>query len=1054
MDLNEFGAHELDSNSNANADGSATRNEQSAALVIADNSSSSLGNAEDFDDANWHPENDAATVHVETLEGVPFPDGYDVYELIFDDAIHYALWSRDGENIVSEVGESSLGLGDWVAIEDTASSLGAIEDFDPSTWVPANDAVPVLSSTLDGLSIPDDQDVYLLEFTDGNGYGLWSHGTGGLLGEVKETSPGSGEWELQFDETETEGSGTDVSGTDPNAGDDDFREPIQIADDAGSRFYGRMILSDKFAVTTEVDTTNGNVTQSADNAYILDMQILGTDMAIIESYDPTWTVNIKLAKGLLHIDNSNQGSLALDAAAVAGVGYTTGSAKMLMIWGSDTDTIKLIGSADAWIKLSLPDEEYNTMVEDYKDPGESFDVYESQVDGQTVAVILQRTMQVNLGQNANADIDLAGQFFAYNGITAEQAEQMGISSTEEYVHTDKVNGDADIILTADEGAQKGQHVQGGDLANTVTGSDKSDTIRGEGGADTLNAGAGADYIWGGTGNDIIDGGTGGDFGDFWEDADHIYFEGNRNDYIITQTNTGFTIEDTASGRDGTDTITNIEIAHFADAEVLLAAETNTTTYTDGATQQQVTEDYTRGTDFNDTIEGSAGRSHIEGGAGDDVIIGDVPGSTGNADRMIGGKGNDFMDGALRGDSAFEWESDNTAEYKSASSNYSVEKYTYSGDEVATLDTTLTTMGMSDRVTLIAGQEYLVVTDARTVADVTKGTGIDLLVNVETIQFADMTFNNLSIDELSNTTTEQVANFSVGDVTYSSGTSVLEGAASRTGSYTITATDIPEATTLNVSVTGYGLDVTSNALLAFTYDNANSVTQTVTFIAEDDDSEETSPHTGTLTHTVVGSDGNLLSQYIGEVAGASASITDNDDQTEPTALDAQIITSSTQGITGLDVELWKIDGVTEIKLATLAATNGAVSIDSVVTFDMIRLSEPDAYSKEAINIFDVLSTVGHIVENSILTGQALAAADVTNDGNVNVFDVLALVDDIVNDDINIDTYDLIDSNGVRVTQLSNLSSGTAPQYQLIMNGDVAVSLDDSFSDTYLGTLDIA
>jgi len=812
-----------------------------------------------------------------------------------------------------------------------------------------------------------------------------------------------------------------------------------------------------------------------------------------------------------------------------------------------------------------------------------------------------------------------------------------------------------------------------------------------------------------------------------------------------------------------------------------------------------------------------------------------------------------------------------------------------GDDLSIAGDALTA---SNAVTLNAANSY-----TTTVTVVAKSDAITELAHTGSLSFttssSDSAFNNLSIDGLSYTITEQVASFAIGTVTYSDeATSVLEGTASRTGTYTITATDIPEDTTLNVSVTGTGLDVVGSSLLAFTYDSGNDVTQTVTFSAEDDATEEPSPHTGTLSHTVVDGDGDPLSQYTGAVADASASITDNDDQTAPTSsvaeatitnagsavvqsteagtaylvnttvtvtdvasitsaadtswntasvdsaatntniaatglvdgtykvyttdasgnlsnasasvltidsttpmltgvavsvdnvidssdadltavaftgttsdvddsdsvsvtiggvnaivvvtnnafsgtvdlsavadssslsiyggvgssasvplqysasfikdvvgpsvdsvaissvtgiqnnrlntgdvvsvtvtmddatvvtgtpvmaltigsastnatyasgtgstslvfqytvlandadsdgisiaanalslsggsladargnaatlthsavtdnasylvdavapsvasvvftsaigaeantlgsgdtlditvtmseattvtgvpqlalevgtgagtasyisgsgttslvfrytpasgdtdtdgvsiaanqlslnngtladaagnsaslthsavaadsnymvdatktYDAQIITSATQGITGLDVELWDVDGATETKLATLTATNGEISIDSLVTFDMIKLSEPAAYSDKAINVFDVLATVGHIVGNSVLTGQALQAADVTNDDNVNLFDVLALVDHIVNDDKNIDTYDLIDSSGARVTQVASLSSGTAPQYQLIMNGDVVVSSDDFFADMYLGNLDIS
>ena len=808
-----------------------------------------------------------------------------------------------------------------------------------------------------------------------------------------------------------------------------------------------------------------------------------------------------------------------------------------------------------------------------------------------------------------------------------------------------------------------------------------------------------------------------------------------------------------------------------------------------------------------------------------------------------------------------------------------------GDDLFIAGDTLTA---SNAVTLNAANSY-----SATVTVVAKTDAITELSHTGALTFtsssSDSAFNNLSIDGFNYTITEQVANFSIGDVTYSSGTSVLEGSTLRTGTYTITATDIDEGATLNVSITGTGLDVTSSTSLAFTYDSGNAVTQTVTFIAEDDSAEESSPHTGTLSHVVVDGDGNLVSKYTGAVANVSASITDNDDLTAPTAsvsestitdagsavvqstevgtaylvnttltvtdvasitgaddalwntasvatavsntnvaatgldngtykvyttdasgnlsnasagtltigdtpmlsevtlsvdnvvdssdtdltavafagtttgvndsfsitiggvntivavssnafsgtvdlsgvadstsvsiyggvgssasvpvqysssfikdvvgpsvdsvtissatgaqnnrlntddlvsvtvtlddvavvtgtpvialnigsatanatyisgtgtanllfqytilandvdsngisisinalslssgsiddargnaatlthsavtdnstymvdavapsvssvvftsaigaeantlgegdtlditvtmsetttvtgtpqlalvvgsgagvasylsgsgttslvfrytavsgdadtdgvsivadqlslnsgtmtdaagnaatlshsavaadsnymvnaiktFDAQITTSSTQGVTGLDVQLWEVNGATETKLATLPAVNGEVSIDSLVTFDMVRLSVDSAYSSKAINIFDVLATVDHIVGTSTLAGQAFQAADVTNDTNVNLFDVLALVDHIVSSDKKIDTYDLVDNSGDRVTQVDSLNSGTAPQYQLIMNGDVVISTDDFFATDYVGTLDIS
>jgi len=166
-------------------------------------------------------------------------------------------------------------------------------------------------------------------------------------------------------------------------------------------------------------------------------------------------------------------------------------------------------------------------------------------------------------------------------------------------------------------------------------------------------------------------------------------------------------------------------------------------------------------------------------------------------------------------------------------------------------------------------------------------------------------------------------------------------------------------------------------------------------------------------------------------------------------DAQIITSATQGITGLDLELW-VDGASSVA-ATYTATKGEILIDSAVDFNSVKLSVGTAYSNNAINLFDVLGTVGHIVGTTSLSGAAIEAADVTNDGNVNLFDVLAIVQHIVSDTVDIDTFDLLDSNYNRVTHLDPLEGTEVPQYQLIMNGDV--DFGGGFHDDFVGPLDL-
>jgi hypothetical protein len=98
----------------------------------------------------------------------------------------------------------------------------------------------------------------------------------------------------------------------------------------------------------------------------------------------------------------------------------------------------------------------------------------------------------------------------------------------------------------------------------------------------------------------------------------------------------------------------------------------------------------------------------------------------------------------------------------------------------------------------------------------------------------------------------------------------------------------------------------------------------------------------------------------------------------------------------------------------------------------------------------LLTVESIVGISTLTGSAKHAADVNNDSNVNVFDVLAMVEHIVGVS-SIDHFDMVDSSGDRITQLTSITSGDVPEYYLVMNGDV--NMDGSFNEGYITTVDI-
>ncbi|MDA1090850.1 MAG: FecR domain-containing protein, partial [Proteobacteria bacterium] len=149
-------------------------------------------------------------------------------------------------------------------------------------------------------------------------------------------------------------------------------------------------------------------------------------------------------------------------------------------------------------------------------------------------------------------------------------------------------GGADVIV----GGEGNDYVEGGEGADDIFGGTGDDTLKGGKGSDEVYGGEGNDYIEGGEGADILSGGAGDDFIDGGhlhnEDehrddsqADTVLFTGSRDQYIITANADGsFTVLDMFAGRDGTDTVINVENFQFADGTIdegsLLA--TNPTTF--------------------------------------------------------------------------------------------------------------------------------------------------------------------------------------------------------------------------------------------------------------------------------------------------------------------------------------------------------------------------------------------------------------------------------------------------------------------------------------------
>ena len=207
--------------------------------------------------------------------------------------------------------------------------------------------------------------------------------------------------------------------------------------------------------------------------------------------------------------------------------------------------------------------------------------------------------------------------------TADQANYTGIQS--EYTVTDNNDGTFTVVdlVAGRDGTDTitgievlwfnagPQSVPISFYANQVlTGTSGSDNLTGSIGHDTISGGDGNDFLTGGKGNDSIDGGDG--------TNDQANFTGLQSEYNVTDNGDGtFTVVDTVAGRDGVDTLTNVEFLWF-----------NT-----GPTRPSLAS-------YNDqNLSGTNGTDVIIGALGDDTISG-----SGGDDFLGGMGGNDIIDG--------------------------------------------------------------------------------------------------------------------------------------------------------------------------------------------------------------------------------------------------------------------------------------------------------------------------------------------------------------------------------------------------------------------------
>ncbi len=106
-------------------------------------------------------------------------------------------------------------------------------------------------------------------------------------------------------------------------------------------------------------------------------------------------------------------------------------------------------------------------------------------------------------------------------------------------------------------------VQGSNQVDLLVGSSNNEFFFGGGSGDTINADGGNDGITGQGGDDAIDGGAG---------TDMAIFSGAQAQYTVTTSGT-IQVQDNVANRDGTDTLSNVEVLQFSDGILLQSSGT-------------------------------------------------------------------------------------------------------------------------------------------------------------------------------------------------------------------------------------------------------------------------------------------------------------------------------------------------------------------------------------------------------------------------------------------------------------------------------------------------
>ena len=153
---------------------------------------------------------------------------------------------------------------------------------------------------------------------------------------------------------------------------------------------------------------------------------------------------------------------------------------------------------------------------------------------------------------------LVGQYNIYAVNSASEAQRIVNEGASDPAATwATVESEQGLIPTAAD-VNRIRQILGWPAETTATPSDRNDSLFGLATNDTVNLLGGNDTYTGGGGNDIIDGGTG---------FDTSIYSGALSGYTVTKVGTGYQVRDLTTGRDGTDTVSNVESLRFSNVSI-------------------------------------------------------------------------------------------------------------------------------------------------------------------------------------------------------------------------------------------------------------------------------------------------------------------------------------------------------------------------------------------------------------------------------------------------------------------------------------------------------